>query len=316
VSGPQQRRRSAGQGEKWKVNRAVRAAPAEVLPSAQTLIMLVLSDIADAGTAQLPPSKNPSTARLAFETGLGVSTVKKHRAALQAAGWIEYRPPTLEQQKRHESGTYRLRVPEGHQVTPVTNRPGSARDRERGQGVTPIPVSTWPGSPSPGDPLSNNDQNNDQKTSPAAVREAIDRVCQHLADRIEANGTPRPPIDGAWRSDAAALLFDDGHGEERTHKAIDFAHDDTFWRINITSPAKLRAKWHELRLSAERARQREASHNARLGAVPLPPPVVPNGPQRPAPPDIVATARAALSENRTSFHAADARHHRTNKQEP
>lgn len=297
-----------GQGEKWKVNRAVRAAPAEVLPSPQKLIMLTLSDIADAGTATLPPSKNPSTARLAYETGLGVSTVKKHRAALQAAGWIEYTPPTLEQQKRHEPGTYRLRVPDGHQLTQATIRPGSRPDRAPRHVVTPTPVTTWPAPGPAGDPLSTNDQNNDQKNNAAAaVRERVERVCRHLADRIEANGTPRPPIDGAWRDAAAALLYQDGHDEEQVHRAIDFAHDDTFWRINITSPGKLRAKWHELRLSAERARQRDQQHNARHGAVPLPPPVVPNGPQRPAPPETAAEARARLAEARSAFHAAEAR---------
>ncbi len=311
--------RRPGGGEKWKVNRAVRAAPADVLPSPQKLIMLVLSDIADAGTAELPPSRNPSTAQLARETGMGVSTVKKHRAALQASGWIAYTPPTLEQQKRHEPGTYRLRVPEGHQLTPATARPGSARDRGPRQEVTGGPVTTWPTPGPAGDPLSTNDQNNDQKTgAAAAVREAIERVCGHLADRIEGNGSPRPVADGAWRNAAAALLFEDGHDEPAVHTLIDFAHDDTFWRIYITSPARLRAKWHEVRLSAERARQRAQAHDARTGAVPLPPPVAPpNGPVRPAPPDAVAAARAALSESRTTFHAADARHYRTDtKQEP
>ena len=313
-------RRAPGEGEKWKVNRAVRAAPADVLPSPQKLIMLVLSDIADAGTAQLPPSKNPSTARLAYETGLGVSTVKKHRAALQVAGWIEYKPPTLEQQKRHESGTYRLRVPEGHQAPSASNRPGSRDVRGRGQEVTGDPVSTWPGAGPGGDPLSNNDQNNDQKTSPATVREAIDRVCTHLANRIEGNGTPRPAVNDTWRNAAAALLFDeqDPHDEERVHRAIDFAHDDLYWRIHITSPTRLREKWHDLRLSAELARQRTAGRDARTGAVPLPPrELPPAGPVRPAPPDLTAAARAQLAENRSTFHAADARHHRTDtKQEP
>lgn len=314
MSGPTERR-PAGGGEKWKVNRAVRAS---TLPPPSRLIMMVLVDIADAGTAEVPPSRNPSTAQLARETGHSESTVKRHRAALQAAGWIVFTPPTLEQQRRHEPGTYKLRVPEGHQGPRVHHGPGSTVNPGGGSERTPVGGHAEPARGVTVNPLSSNDQNNDQKTTPRAIREAVDRVCQHLADRIEANGTPRPPIDGTWRSDAAALLFDDGHGEERAHKAIDFAHDDTFWRINITSPAKLRAKWHELRLSAERARQRAQAHDARTGAVQLPPRELPQtGPQRPAPADTVAAARARLSHNRTTFHAADTRHHRTDtKQEP
>lgn len=321
-----------GSGEKWKVNRAVRAS--DLAPPAR-LIMLVLSDIADSGTAKLPAERNPSTAQLARETGHSVSTVKKYRAALQKDGWIVYEPPTLEQRVRHRPGTYKLAVPAserrdstlGAQGRGLGDAPRITANREpaldpregrlstlepgtEGQRATLATVSSRPSRGSSLDPLSTNDQNNDQKNrAAAAVRESVERVCRHLADRIEANGTPRPPITGAWRDAAAALLYQDGHEEADVHRAIDFAHDDTFWRIHTITPAKLREKWDQIRLSAERARQREQTHNARLGAVPLPPPVEPpNGPVRPAPTETVAAARAQLAESRTAFHAAEQRH--------
>lgn len=297
MTGLNKRRRPSGEGEKWKVNRAVRAST--TLPAPARLIMLVLSDIADAGTAELPPSKNPSTAQLARETGISVSTVKKYRTALEAAGWIEYKRPTLEQQKRHESGTYKLRVP-----------PGEGQQR-RGVGTRPTPGATH-------DPLSNNDQNNDRENDPA-LRDAVERVCRQLADRIEANGSPRPPITPAWAATVAALILDDGYDEDRIGRAIDFAHSDTFWRMHITTPMALRGKWHDLRLSAEHAIARERERAARGATVALPPPVPPGAPPRAAPVDIVAGARAELAEIRTTVHAVQSRQqHRTTqpRQEP
>ena len=119
-------RRPPGDGEKWKVNRAVRASD---LPAFSRLIMMVLSDIADTGTAELPPGRNPSTAQLARETGIqSLTSVRKHRVALEKAGWILYTPPTVEQQARHKPGTYKLRVPPrraGQQMTPDAQGRGS-----------------------------------------------------------------------------------------------------------------------------------------------------------------------------------------------
>jgi hypothetical protein len=62
----------AGVPARWRVTRAVRGS---TLPAPAKLIMLVLADVADVGTAEIPPNRTPSLTVLARETGLGRSTV-------------------------------------------------------------------------------------------------------------------------------------------------------------------------------------------------------------------------------------------------
>jgi hypothetical protein len=84
------------------------------------------------------------------------------------------------------------------------------------------------------------------------VRADIERLCQHLADRIEANGSKRPAVTGRWH-DAARLMIDrDKRTEQQVHTAIDWCQDHEFWRGNILSMPKLREKYDQLRLQARR----------------------------------------------------------------
>jgi hypothetical protein len=84
------------------------------------------------------------------------------------------------------------------------------------------------------------------------ARPEVERVCDHLADRIEANGSRRPTIGPKWR-DAARLMLDrDGRTEQEIHGAIDWCQADEFWRANVMSLPKLREKYDQLRLQAQR----------------------------------------------------------------
>lgn len=90
----------------------------------------------------------------------------------------------------------------------------------------------------------------EQPTQEHQPREDVERLCLHLADRVERNGAKRPTITKRWR-DAARLLIDaDGRSEEQIRKAIDWCQDDEFWRSNILSMPKLREKYDQLRLKA------------------------------------------------------------------
>jgi len=300
---------------KWRVTRAVRAS---CLPAEARLIMHTLADMSVTGTAELPPGKNPSTAQLARETGQSETTVKKYRKLLEKDGWIVYTRPTLQERVNHLPGSYTLKVPpteerlptldeyergahgdprRGSSPDPRNTDRGSSRDPREGRETTLARGAARPSS-------KEQDLQEEEKTARDAVREAIDGVCAHLADRIAANGTPRPPVTEAWRTAAAALLYEDGHTPEQLVKAIDFAHGDDFWRINVVSPARLREHYHSLRLSADRARNRAAQSAA--AATPLPPPVAPLGEQRPAPAETLAEARARVANNRAAVHAATA----------
>ncbi|MDT0432775.1 hypothetical protein [Streptomyces salyersiae] len=88
---------------------------------------------------------------------------------------------------------------------------------------------------------------------PAPDRDDVERICQHLADRIEGNGSKRPTITKAWRTAARLLLDKDGRTEEQVHDCIDWCQDSDFWRSNVMSLPKLREKYDTLRLQATRS---------------------------------------------------------------
>lgn len=99
----------AGVPAKWRVTRAVRDS---TLPAPAKLIMFVLADVADVGTAEVPPHRNPSLTVLVKETGLGRSTVTTHLRALEADGWVvRTKPTTAEALGQYERTRYQLQVP-------------------------------------------------------------------------------------------------------------------------------------------------------------------------------------------------------------
>lgn len=81
-------------------------------------------------------------------------------------------------------------------------------------------------------------------------REDVERLCEHLAARIEANGSKRPTINQRWRDAARLMLDNDGRTEDQIRKAIDWSQDDPFWRAHILAMPKLREKYEALRLRA------------------------------------------------------------------
>jgi hypothetical protein len=89
-------------------------------------------------------------------------------------------------------------------------------------------------------------------------REDAERLCVHLADRIEGNGSKRPAITQKWR-DAARLMLDrDGRTEQQVHAAIDWCQGSEFWRTNILSMPTLREQYDRLRLQAQRDHGRDS----------------------------------------------------------
>lgn len=90
-------------------------------------------------------------------------------------------------------------------------------------------------------------------------REDVERLCAHLAARIEGNGSLRPEIGKKWR-DAARLMLDTEHRtEEQIHKAIDWCQDDSFWCSNVMSMPKLRKQYDVLRLRALAQKKAQAN---------------------------------------------------------
>jgi hypothetical protein len=85
-----------------------------------------------------------------------------------------------------------------------------------------------------------------------ADRADVERICTHLADAIAANGSRRPTVGKVWRDAARRMLDRDGRTEQQAHAAIDWCQADEFWRTNILSMPKLREKYDQLRLEAQR----------------------------------------------------------------
>jgi hypothetical protein len=90
-------------------------------------------------------------------------------------------------------------------------------------------------------------------------RDDVKRVCEHLVEKIVANGSKRPTITKRWR-DAARLLMDtDGRTEHQVHNMIDWCQADEFWRANILSMPTLREKYDQMRLRALKETQEAAT---------------------------------------------------------
>ena len=88
-----------------------------------------------------------------------------------------------------------------------------------------------------------------------APRHDVERICEHLADAIEENGSKRPTITKSWRDEARRLLDRDKRTEEEVLRAIDWCQRGEserarFWRPNVMSMTKLRAKFDVMRLQA------------------------------------------------------------------
>jgi hypothetical protein len=245
---------------RWEVTKAVRAS--RTLPAPARLIMLSLADIAEVGTAEIPERFTPSLTVLANETGLGRSTVAAHLNTLEADGWIaRTRPETGEALSRFERTRYQLLVPVGSPdagLVPQVDGPGEGLPSPAPGPANPAPGLPGPGAghrdrPSPDlDQIPSDHSSSSSKELAIPERPEVEELCRHLADRIEKNGSKRPTITKTWRDAARRLLDRDGRTIEQVTRAIDWCQDDEFWRSNILSMPKLREKYDQLRLAAQR----------------------------------------------------------------
>lgn len=142
-------------------------------------------------------------------------------------------------------------VPEGATSTPDNRGKGSSTAPRNG-GTTVDHGRSTADVDVEGDGDSEGDTTPRRLTLAETPRDDVERICIHLADRIEANGAKRPTIGKSWR-DAARLMLDrDGRTEAEVHGAIDWCQSDEFWRANVLSLPKLREKYDQLRLQAQR----------------------------------------------------------------
>lgn len=256
---------------RWDVTKAVRASG---LPAPARLVMLVLADVAEVGTAEIPERFTPSLSVLAQETGLNESTVKRHLRDLEAEGWVERSRPSVEAARQHGERTrYRLTVP-GCTESPALGaeeaqggaqeaQPWAQTEPSPGRRVRPIKEEVR----SPSDLSSDLPSSSRPKKArkPEPHRPDVEKICEHLADGMVANGSKRPTVTDEWRRQARLLLDEERTPPitvEKVINLIDWALNDTFWRANIQSMPKFRAKYDQLRLKAleEHDRNRGRPH--------------------------------------------------------
>lgn len=88
----------------------------------------------------------------------------------------------------------------------------------------------------------------------ATARPEVIHLLDLLDSEIVANGG-KPPTRSKKNIDAARLLLDrDGLSVAQVEAAIRWCQADEFWRSNILSMSKLRDKYEQLRLAAQRQR--------------------------------------------------------------
>ncbi len=89
---------------------------------------------------------------------------------------------------------------------------------------------------------------------PSELRPDVADILDHLDRCIIANGAKKPSRTKGNLTAARLLIDRDGKTVDEIHRVINWATSDSFWRSNILSMSKLRAKWDQLYLKSTNAR--------------------------------------------------------------
>lgn len=79
------------------------------------------------------------------------------------------------------------------------------------------------------------------------------RLCHLLSSLMVLNGCKSPNITEKWVHDMEKIIRLDKRSPEEVDACIRWSQANDFWKANILSPAKLRAKFDTMRLQAERS---------------------------------------------------------------
>jgi len=269
---------------KWQIHEAVMDSE---LPPPARLLMFVFADLADANTGEIPEERKDgaSIKELARRTGHDAATVKRHKRALIALGWLNYEAPDGKQQSSHETGDYTIMIgrnpdpkPEAQSAPPpVAQSAPPNEDQENGseaQSAPPGGAECATGEAHSAPPIkgiTNTDKSTNSLLGPnadasvpssgskkrsrkpkgeAPPRPDVDALCQRLVELMIANECKPPEIKPAWR-DAARLMLDrDKRDFNKAMGLLEWCQHDPFWKTNIHSMPTFREKYDQLRLRA------------------------------------------------------------------
>lgn len=224
------------------------------------LVLLAIADAANDDGAQAWPSGET----LARKTGVNLRTVQRSVRRLVDLGEVSVKTNA----GKNGANVYRVHMAAQTPGTaPPPRRSATPAQRHPRQNAAPAETTQTPGT-APPEPSLNRPTESLRDSAPEIRRDDVERLCAHLADRIEANGCKRPKVTARWRSSARLLLDADGRTEQQIHNAIDWCQTDEFWRANVLSMPTLREKYDQLRLAA----QRPKTVNGRSPTPPTPTP--------------------------------------------
>lgn len=193
------------------------------------------------------------TAKRLVDVGLWSRAEQDGEPGYQFHEWDEHQPLREEVLLKREAARERMRKVRGQRATGSQDVRANTPRTEREVRLTPTrPDPTHRELPT--EVLTSDAACGDADPPMAApTRADVERICRHLADKIEENGSKRPTITKEWRRQARLLLDKDKRTVEQVIKAIDWCQASAFWRPNIMSMPKLREQYDRLRLEAQRA---------------------------------------------------------------
>lgn len=192
----------------------------------------------------------PSHKTLADEAGTSVASARRALETLRDLGLVTWEG-RLDPAGDKTSNLYRIAVHRAVDPEQTSAHPDRGVRSEGADG--PLTVS---------EELEPEERDSEEREASAAAdvsRDDVERLCQHLADRIVENGSRRPSVTKAWRTAARLLMDKDGRPETEIHGAIDWCQNHEFWRGNILSMPKLREKYDQMRLQAEQRSSKSRS---------------------------------------------------------
>jgi Helix-turn-helix domain len=213
------------------------------------LVLLAIADNAHDDGAQAWPSMMT----LVRKTGLAERTVQGALNTLQELGELEV---------AHNAGPRHCNLYRVLMTTPAPDAPPQEMHPAGDAGVQemhPTPAGDAPPPPQemhpePSIEPSRNRQGKTfggsaaEQTKPpdaqvVTFRPDVERLCNLLADGVQANTGERPKITKRGWLDPARLLLDrDGYTAEQVEALIRWSQDSEFWRSHILSMSKLRDK--------------------------------------------------------------------------
>jgi hypothetical protein len=178
-----------------------------------------------------------SRKKLAAQMGSSIATVDRAKAELIAIGAICYI------KRKNDTGDWTSNLYHIHTATNHLCNYLAPKMKP------PSPKNDATGSPK-NDAQTNNHIELRTNELPRTYGDEITQLSNLLADLIEANGIKRPNVTDKWHQEIERLNRIDGYSYEQIEKTIRWVQQDSFWRSNVLSPAKLRKQFGALQLKS------------------------------------------------------------------